>query len=131
MAGEWQPSQGTTVEEMAARELADDLKAVPKMVAQIKGISYGQQELTRDNELWLWGFRDESVDVPTLRAQGHSEADIALLAFPGRRKLIEQAGTTYAEQEVYANKTAASWLAAQAKGRLPKPPARPPQTLKG
>lgn len=117
-----------SVEQRAALLLVEDLKRLPKAIAEINGNPPGVQHLTPDHELWAWNFRDETIrpeDIPIMRERGKSDVEIANAVFPLRRRLVEQGGVTYEEQEKQANRLAERAIRAQQRGHVPKPPPKP------
>lgn len=110
-----------TVEEEAAALVASDIVTMAKTITGLSGTPYGVTTLSPRNELWAWGYEDETVDVDGLRMAGLPDAEIAAKRFPLQRHLMEQAGVAYPEQEAYANRVTARWIRARDEGKLPSP----------
>ena len=119
------PEQKVSVEEMAARELAEDIPKLAKKIVDSSPQPYGVPDVTRDEELWAWNQVDDTIDVDGLRAQGVPEIDIAMQLFPLRKRLVEQGGADFKEQTRYAERMAARAELAMAAGKMGKRPARP------
>lgn len=114
---------------MAAEMIASDVVEMAKTIKGLSGKPYGVSTVSPRNELWAWGYEDDTIDVDGLRMAGVPEAEIAAKRFPLQRHLMEQAGVSYPEQEAYANRTTERWLRHRDAGTLPGPPARPKKEL--
>ena len=119
---EFDPSQ--PVEEQAARMVMSDFDGLARRVQALGGTSYGITNLTPEQELWAATFEDESVDVPTLLAQGMSPAEVADKRYPNLPRLREQAGRTFDDQNKYMERLTERVMKARAEGRVLKPPPR-------
>lgn len=114
-----------TVEESAAELVASDIVSMAETIKKLSGTPYGVSTLSPRNELWAWGYEDDTIDVDGLRMAGIPDAEIAARRYPLQRHLMEQAGVSYPEQEAYANRLTARWIKARDEGRLPPPMKRP------
>lgn len=113
-----------TTQEMAARMIANDIQGMAKTIRNISGTPYGVAKLTPNDELWAWGYQDNTIDVDGLRAQGVSDPEIASQRFPLQKHLMEQAGLTTQEQHAYADRMTQRWMRARDAGTLPTAPSR-------
>lgn len=126
---EFDPEQ--TIEEQAARIALSDMDGLARKAREMRGQPFGLPHLTPDQELWAWTHYDDTVDHHALLAQGLPPSEVAAKKFPLQQRMMEQAGTSFDEQNAYAQRMTARALSAYQSGRLPKPPARGPQTLAG
>ena len=115
----------TSLEQMAARLVAEDIKGMAKTIKGLSGTPYGVHNLTPRNELWAWGYEDDTIDVDQLRAAGIPDPEIAAKRYPLQKHLMEQAGLTTKEQHAYADRLTERYLRARDAGALPPPPKRP------
>lgn len=121
--------QTQTPEDQAARIALSDMDGLAKMAHEMRGQPYGIPHLTPDQELWAWMHHDESIDHNALLAQGLTPSEVAAKKFPLQAHLMEQAGTSFDDQNAYAQRMTARAMKAYQAGRMPKPPARGPQSL--
>lgn len=119
------PDQTKTIETMAAEMVAEDIGSMAQTIKNLSGTPYGVHNLSPRNELWAWGYEDDTVDVDGLRASGIPDAEIAARRFPLQAHLMQQAGITQKEQHAYAERVTERWLRARDAGQLPAPPRRP------
>jgi hypothetical protein len=117
--------QEMSTEERAARMLVDDLPDLAKRLHESEPTPAGLSGLSPDRELWAWMLPDPTVDVEGLRARGVPDPEIADSYFPLRKRLRQQAGLTYAEQQAYADRMQQRAMKAAERGSFGKPPERP------
>jgi hypothetical protein len=84
-----------TADERAARRMIGDDKAIAIKLAQMQEVGYGKKKTTAEEEDDLYWFKDETVDENMLRmtpnpqtGKPYTEAGIAYMVYPKRRKLI-------------------------------------------
>lgn len=123
----FEPQQ--TEEEQAARIALSDMDGLAKKAHEMRGQPFNMPNLTPEQALWAWMYTDDSVDHNALLAQGLKPSEVADRKFPFQRMLMEQAGTSFDEQNAYAQHETARAMRAYQTGRVPKPPARGPQNL--
>ena len=73
---------GTSLEEMAATMVAEDIRGMAKTIKGLSGTPYGVHHLTPRSELWAWGYEDDTIDVDGMRASGIPDPEIAARRYP-------------------------------------------------
>lgn len=118
------PKQQINLDQKAAQTVAEDIDSLARKVADIRGTSYSTANLTPEQELWGWMYRDPKVNKAALIAGGVPPIDAEFQERPLKKWLISQAGTKWDEVKRYCDRMALREQEAIAKGRLPKAPTR-------
>lgn len=116
--------QDVNLDQRAAEVVAEDIEAMAPKVAEIRGVSYRAANLTPEQELWGWMWRDPNIDKAALLAQGMNPVDAEFAERPLKKWLVSQAGFRWKDVKAYCDRMSLREQEALASGRLPKPPGR-------